>query len=257
MASIDDRLNELLKLTADETIEVGARSTFTLPIADYRAPKTLAELARAIQSGRYTKPNIKFYRAMTEAEMTYVFATDKWIPTKLTASQMSTMLPHGIMKSRTSTVSNWQRILRALDREPSYVTAQGDAAYFIIKGLTTYLVTLDIKNKIYSTNCPEYDGKDDNAKRRFGLCKHIISALGYYRNDIYNLAGLSGSDWEESYNKCATYASSYASSTEALGTWYYYYLKNVVAHAGLSYGFYTDPKEVESLITKIESEGSP
>jgi hypothetical protein len=248
MDSINDRLSELLKLTTDEMVETGSRSTFTLPIADYTAPKTIAELAQAIQSGRFTKPGIKLYRAMDEAEMVYVFATDKWVPTVLTASKMSTMLPTGVMRSRTNTVSNWQRILRGLDREPSYVAAQDMAAYFIIRGATTYLVTLDLKNKIYATNCPEYNGKDDNAKRRFGLCKHIISALGYYRKDIYGLGGASGPDWEASYNKCANY------STEALGVWYYYYLKNVVAKAGLSYGFYTDLNEVEALTKKIESE---
>ncbi len=248
MDSITDRLSELLKLTTDETVEVGSRSTFTLPIADYTAPKTIAELAHAIQTGRFTKPNIKLYRAMDEAEMVYVFATDKWVSTSLTGSKMSPMLPAGVMRSRTNTVSNWQRILRALDREPSYVAAQDMAAYFIVKGATTYLVTLDLKNKIYATNCPEYNGKDDNAKRRFGLCKHVISALGYYRKDIYHFAGAFGPDWETSYDKCANH------STEALGVWYYYYLKNVVAQAGLSYGFYTDPAEVSALTKKIESE---
>jgi len=177
-------------------------------------------------------------------------ATDGWQDTTESVQTLVSAMPPGVVSPNANRVAIWKRLERAFQRQPVSVAAYDSRALFIIEGTQNYLVTIDFKRKLMASSCPEYNGKDANSRRRFELCKHNISALIYYRTEIYSRSGISKNEvdsWERSFQSCQ------GMSHAIRANWYYYFLKVVVPQLNLRAAYYQSNEVVQDALAFLLS----
>jgi hypothetical protein len=223
-------------------------SRFLLPIADYSNPIRLQKLRQATRQlipGEIRALKLQAGRLLDQKELSWVMATDGWQETTESTQNLLSAMPPGVVSPNANRVAIWKRLERAFQRVPVKVAAYDSRAFFIIQGTQDYLVTIDFKRKLIASSCPEYNSVNDNARRRFELCKHSISALIYYRTELYSRSGLPKSEvdgWETSFKSCQSM------SHAIRANWYYYFLRNFLPALGLSAAYYKDSTSIGPAI---------
>lgn len=232
---------------------------FLMLITDYKKPKSLAELeALTSASGlpRYfSKTSITPDRLLDSKHVNYIFATDGWSETNVTIQSLRASLPDFVtVSSKATKVAVSSRIMRALERSVSYVAAENQRAFFLMESANNghYLTTLDFKNKVWATNCPEYnnvDKKTGGRTIRFDVCKHLLSAIPYYRADILDKSRVPLSEkaaWMDTYDRCYNKGQAFEAN------WIYYFVKEVIPKLGFSAGHYDSGTDVNEAIGYLE-----
>ena len=232
-------------------------SRFLLPVADYTNPIRLRKLSSATR--QHIPEQIKALklesgRLLDQGEVNWVMATDGWQETTESVQTLIAAMPPGVVSPKANRVAIWKRLERAFQRQPVSVAAYDSRALFIVEGTENYLVTIDFKRKLMASSCPEYNDTDEKSRRRFELCKHNISALIYYRTEIYARSGIpkkAVDTWEKSFRSCQ------GMSHAIRANWYYYYLKNVLPALGLSAAYYEDQASIQPAIQYMLRAKSP
>ncbi|MDG6918490.1 MAG: hypothetical protein JRN62_03535 [Nitrososphaerota archaeon] len=231
---------------------------FLMLITDYKKPKSLAELeALTSASGlpRYfSKIHITPDRLVDAKHVSYVFATDGWEKSNVGIASLQAALPPFVkVSSNAKEVAVSDRITRALDRPVSYAAAENQRAFFLMESANRshYLITLDFNAKAWATNCPEYNKLDKNGDRasRFDICKHLLSAIPYYRAEIMSRAKLPLSEkaaWMDTYDRC------YNRGAVFEANWIYYFVKEVIPKLGFRAGHYNNDADVSEAIGYLE-----
>lgn len=228
-------------------------SPFLLPLADYSNPVNLRKLAQ--KTGQYIPDELRRLRLnpgalLDEKEVNYVMATDGWIPTEEPVETLRKVMPSGVVSDRADRVAIWKRLERAFERQPGRVAAYDSRAFFIIEGTASYLVTIDFKNSMIASSCPEFNSEKDSTRRRFELCKHSVAALIYYREPVFARSGLPKSEiqaWETSFQKCQSL------SHAIRANYYYYFLKRFVPALQLKVAYYANMPSVKAAISFLIS----
>nr|WP_276978641.1 hypothetical protein [Ferrimicrobium acidiphilum] len=235
------------------------QNPFLMLITDYKKPKSLVELeALTSASGlpRYfSKISITPDRLLDDKQIAWVFATDKWTETTVQVNNLKAHLPSFVSVSTKvkNTASVWDRILRGMERSVSYVAAENQRAFFLMESSSSghYLITLDFKNKVWASSCPEYNKLDKNGDKnaRFDICKHLASAIPYYRGELLTKARVptqEAAEWQSSYASCTSAGQDYEAN------WTYFFIKEVIPKIGFCAGHYSDDKDVRAAIHFLE-----